>query len=1562
MSNFSTAVEATDVALNSAGSAANENAAYMEGLEAKTNLVASSFQELSNNAIESEVVKIVLDGINAALEALNTPLGLIVTRFVLLTGVLTGAFGIFGPIIAKITGMISAVSKAGGIISALGNVFSTAAAGATALGTGMTAAGAGAGAAATGFTAFSAAALPIAGIIAGIVVAIGAVVSIVDHFTVSLEEQQEKVSSLSNEVSNLRSEYEQLKSSDNLTEADERRLKILEAQIKANETLLQQEAKKQYSMQFGEESRDLGAAGITGLDHLRINIKQLKDYKAEIQSIEDEILNLDKNSEDYSEQVLKLSQRHEDLTERMNGLNEKVATQVKEISDLGEQMGRIPLDAEDIINAYLEWAEVTSEVSQEAQTLTDKIKAIADVEILPKDAESMEDWLKSLSETEFSNLEEMLHGLGSEADDLSNILSHMEGEDAIRLITQAYKEYYGIIDDATAATNRFQEALETNYTESIENMIQAVDYVSKSQQNGITNAQAYQAALEMVYGTADEALIQVADRQAQVNDQYNQGGSVMQNYMGYFENGAFNAEKLYNQILEVSQAEEGLVEVSGSLEDHDLSVQISDFGELAEVLGLSDTTLQSLIEAMAIYGNIDIGASVDAGTAALQSLNEAGEDWLSTYRSIFSPEESGITGIGLTPTIDTTNIDETKSKLEDLQQEINKTSDLTGVELSFDFDDMSVEEVEEAANQIYEYITKINEYVSDSGNWDFSSLGDLDNVEISGDSIVFKTDGAAENFKTALLGSLEGTDMGDAISANLLQNFTLDTSALSGKGEEIINTIVESANSTASTTQIAWSGIFGDLAGQLTIATEDVGGFQTGTQDAITAVQELNGQSLSSLSSQFGNAKSSAGGLKTTLDSINNTLRNLTNSKWTINIAYNTTGSIPSAPKGGVQSRLGHKGYAMGKAPDGAEFLRTDVNTKDLVGEEGPELKISSTGSQELVGINGPELIDLNKGDTILPANITNMLATGQIRGFAGGYTSVNGTFLTKPGQIQIGDVTSAYDGSTIAIGNNTVATNQNAAAQNNAANATNNLTSAVESQQEAFDEQNAIMEHQIFLREKQGASYEELIQLNRDYQKQLEDQANWYRQHGYSDDSEEIRQLQKDWWSVEDDITQLQRDAFDERLKDSEDYIEERNRLNDWGADNEIDAWNRVVEWMDEWYAQGLIDYEYYLEKRQEALENAQDAERAALEEQANVYETLFSVVARKAQEEIDALEEQRSQVEDYWNSQIDALQEVNDELDDQIEKEKALDAVAKARQTKVMVYKDGRFQYVNDIDEVSEAQANLEELERQQALEAEIKRLEELRDKELASIDDQIAGWQEYKDEWASVVEDYQQKQDELLLEQELGIKLEGENWTERLDDLQFYIDEYNRIMDQLNGSYVSDEGLTAPEFIGGRPMTPGDNAENTTDWSQVWWDAENNPNLSQEEKEAIQDWAHSQKEQEMSGSGATYDPVSGTWHYASGTLSAKGGLSLVGENGPELRVVKPTDGIIPADITKNLWSWGMLTPSSMMQTLSGIGKTMMVNIQNLNLPEVKNGQDFVNYMKNNFWRRTVQFETSI
>lgn len=82
-----------------------------------------------------------------------------------------------------------------------------------------------------------------------------------------------------------------------------------------------------------------------------------------------------------------------------------------------------------------------------------------------------------------------------------------------------------------------------------------------------------------------------------------------------------------------------------------------------------------------------------------------------------------------------------------------------------------------------------------------------------------------------------------------------------------------------------------------------------------------------------------------------------------------------------------------------------------------------------------------------------------------------------------------------------------------------------------------------------------------------------------------------------------------------------------------------------------------------------------------------------------------------------------------------------------------------------------------------------------------------------------------------------------------------------------------------------------------------------------------------------------------YASGTTSAKGGISMVGEQGPELRVLNQGDGIIPADITRNLMKIG--SDPRWFANRSSAGNTIL-NVANVSLPSVRNAQQFVDGLK--------------
>ena len=95
---------------------------------------------------------------------------------------------------------------------------------------------------------------------------------------------------------------------------------------------------------------------------------------------------------------------------------------------------------------------------------------------------------------------------------------------------------------------------------------------------------------------------------------------------------------------------------------------------------------------------------------------------------------------------------------------------------------------------------------------------------------------------------------------------------------------------------------------------------------------------------------------------------------------------------------------------------------------------------------------------------------------------------------------------------------------------------------------------------------------------------------------------------------------------------------------------------------------------------------------------------------------------------------------------------------------------------------------------------------------------------------------------------------------------------------------------------------------------------------------------------------DPLMGVSNTGRGNSSA---LSLVGENGPELRVIKRGDNIIPANQTANLWKWSNTTPQQMLTTLSarsgGSNTSYAFNVSRIELPNVTDAKSFVQGLKN-------------
>mgnify|MGYP001435368119 CR=1 FL=1 len=372
--------------------------------------------------------------------------------------------------------------------------------------------------------------------------------------------------------------------------------------------------------------------------------------------------------------------------------------------------------------------------------------------------------------------------------------------------------------------------------------------------------------------------------------------------------------------------------------------------------------------------------------------------------------------------------------------------------------------------------------------------------------------------------------------------------------------------------------------------------------------------------------------------------------------------------------------------------------------------------------------------------------------------------------------------------------------------------------------------------------------------------------------------------------------------------------------------------------------------EQQKKAAEEAAQAEKEALEQQRSDYESAVNYVISKIEEQISKLEQQKSDIEKFYDDQIQALQDTNDELERQIQYEQLLNNLAQAKDKGLYVFSNGQFQYMQDVEAISAAQAELDAYERDEALRKEVENLNKLKDQATASIDAQIEKWEEYKEEWSNVVTQYDEEQNKLLASQLLGIDTEKANWETRLANAQNFANKYNSIMAGLSGG-------------GGVSASSGDGYSFSGSGSGRWTEAEmkagfTSPSSGKKSVDAMRREANAALAKSKAtgkkvslGGGVSID-YSKVKKHAGGTLSAQAGLSLVGEQGPELRVLGQGDGVIPADVTRNLWDWGKINPSAIASNMNNI-----FNIDNLTLPNARDAQTLIAGLKQMAYQRAYK-----
>ena len=348
------------------------------------------------------------------------------------------------------------------------------------------------------------------------------------------------------------------------------------------------------------------------------------------------------------------------------------------------------------------------------------------------------------------------------------------------------------------------------------------------------------------------------------------------------------------------------------------------------------------------------------------------------------------------------------------------------------------------------------------------------------------------------------------------------------------------------------------------------------------------------------------------------------------------------------------------------------------------------------------------------------------------------------------------------------------------------------------------------------------------------------------------------------------------------------------------------------------------------------------------------------KRQAQIKSLEKERDAVQDVidainkkYDAQIEALEKVNDELEDEIELQQILEEMAKAKSTKKMVYKDGRFQYVDDLDAVATAQVKLDEYNRKKALKDQKEFIEKQRDAELAwyiekseILENEIKQLQNYNDTTSSIRQSAISDMESQASQAEAAAARIRAAQTLQTSTPS---SSTSKPHGGGGGTYdVKSNNLLTTKPSKSASETAGNIFNQVTGGKSTYKPATSLPSGGVYMRDSA---AVKKRAAELLNSGKA-SSVSEAFRlakagYAKGTTRAAGGLSVVGEQGPELRVLNQGDGILPNQITKNLMAIGS-NPQLFMQQPKGSCSTI-VNVANVTLPDVKDASGFVSGLKN-------------
>ena len=368
-------------------------------------------------------------------------------------------------------------------------------------------------------------------------------------------------------------------------------------------------------------------------------------------------------------------------------------------------------------------------------------------------------------------------------------------------------------------------------------------------------------------------------------------------------------------------------------------------------------------------------------------------------------------------------------------------------------------------------------------------------------------------------------------------------------------------------------------------------------------------------------------------------------------------------------------------------------------------------------------------------------------------------------------------------------------------------------------------------------------------------------------------------------------------------------------------------------------------------------------------------SVDAEKArQSQLKALQSERDQIQDTidainekYDAEIEALEKVNDELEDEIELQQILEEMAKAKSSKKMVYKDGQFQYVEDIDAIAAAQTKLDEYNGKKILKDQKAAIESRRQMELAA-------YQERKNLLDKEIKTLQNYSSDVYNE-----------YDNMLNNLQSQLNRKKELVDEWSNTTPTSPGGTTGGSSSGGTHSGGTHSPTSPTPSQIKqaekiasaypsqaYNTNHNGRYNTAETKELQRFYGTAADgiwgvnsytaagnrnistawslyQRIKNSYSSFDAFKQAGGYALGTLRASGGMHMVGEQGPELRVLNQGDGVIPAKQTQRLWQFANDPAKFLNNVSNGGSRSEIINVGNVTLPNVTDAEGFVAGLKN-------------